>query len=417
MRQKVSLEEALEIMLSFARPLETTTINLAEALGMALAEDITSPHPLPPFDRSPLDGYALRAADTTRADQKHPAIFTVTETVYAGHTSESEVRPGTAIGITTGAPIPSGADCVVRFEDTGREGDRLLIYASLKQGQNVVRAGEDVAKGEKVLTAGTVVDAGVTGLLVALGKNEVKVYRRPRVFVFSTGDELLLPNEALKKGKIYDSNLPALAAQVREAGGSPLLGGLCLDDRMMIAKTIAGGLAKTDLVISTGGVSVGERDLFKEAMEEAGVELLFWKTGFKPGMPVMCGHKEGRLVVGLSGNPAAAMTSFTLLVRPVIRNLSGYREIFQPRVQVRMAEDFPKGGKQRRFVRAVVQWQDGGYIARLAGSQSPGVLRSLAKGNALIDVPADYGPLRIGEIMEAILIKQAEPSNNPNRGR
>lgn len=403
MLQMIPLERARELMLSVIKPLEVINISLTEAQGMALAEDVTAPHPLPPFDRSPLDGYALRASDTAGAGPEHPAALAVTETIHAGHVAGGKVEPGTAMGIMTGAPIPPGADCVIRFEDTRREGDRVLVFTPLKPGQNIVRAGEDVRQNERVLAAGTTIDAGVIGLLAALGRTTVTVHRRPQVFLFSTGDELSKPDTPLAPGKIYDSNAPAIAAQVREAGGTPVVAPSCPDDREAIARSIGRGLEMGDLVISTGGVSVGERDVVKDAMVRAGVEPLFWRAGFKPGTPVVCGHREGRLVVGLSGNPAAAMISFTLLVRPVLLRLGGHRQIFLPRVQARMAEAFPKGGKQRRFVRAVVWWQDG-YLARPAGLQSPGALRSLVEGNALIDVPAGHGPLKEGEMVEAILL-------------
>ncbi|OAT84837.1 molybdopterin molybdotransferase MoeA [Desulfotomaculum copahuensis] len=405
MRQMIPLEEARQIMLDAVRPLETIKVDLPDAFGMALAEDVTAPHPLPPFDRSPLDGYALRAADTVAAGREHPAALTVTETIYAGHTAKGTVEPGTAMGIMTGAPLPPGADCVIRFEDTRREGNQVYIFSPLQPEQGVIHAGEDVAAGETVLTAGVTVDAGVTGLLAALGQTRAAVRRQPRVALFSTGDELLEPYSPLVPGRIYNSNLPALAAQVREAGGIPLPGGNRPDQTALITATIEQALKVSDLIVSTGGVSVGERDVVKEAMEAAGVEPLFWRAGFKPGTPVVCGRKDGRLVVGLSGNPAAAMITFILLVRPVLRRLGGHREIDLPRVQARMAVGFPKGGRQRRFVRAVVRWRDGGYLARPAGLQSPGAMRSLVEGNALLDVPAGHGPLKEGEMVEAILIK------------
>lgn len=404
MRQMVPLEEAQKLLLNVIQPLEAIEVDLLQARGMALGEDIIAPHPLPPFDRSPLDGYALRAADTTGACKEKPVALQVVESIHAGQLSRNAIQPGTAVAITTGAPIPAGTDCVIRFEDTRREGETVFIPYPLSAGENVVQAGEDIAAGEVALPAGRTVDASAVGMLAALGYGQVKVHRRPRVAVFSTGDELLSPGEPLLPGKIYNSNLYAVASEVAEAGGEALLLESVPDETEPVAEQFRRGLSTADLVISTGGVSVGERDVVKEAMVKAGAQIIFWKVGLKPGTPVVCAQKDGRLLIGLSGNPAAAMIVFILLVRPVLLRLGGHRDLFLPRVKARMAEAFPKGGKQRRFVRAQVWWQDDGFLARPAGLQSPGALRSLVEGNALIDVPAGHGPLKPGETVEVILL-------------
>lgn len=403
MREMVPLEEARQILLELVKPLETVETDLLKAVGMALAKNIVAPRPLPPFDRSPLDGFAFRSVDTAGASGENPAKLYITETIYAGHAAKGRVEPGTAAGIATGAPIPPGADCVARFEDTRREGQYVIIYKPFSQNENIIRAGKDIAGGELALPAGWELNPPAVALLAALGYTKVPVHRRPRVSVFSTGDELLPLGRPLLPGKMYNSNLYTIAAQVAEAGGEAVLLENAGDDEELVSKQFIKGLDMADLVISTGGVSVGERDVVKNAMKNAGAELLFWKVACKPGTPVTCGLREGRLLIGLSGNPAGAMVTFTLLVRPLLRLMSGQRELFLPRVQARMAEDLPKGGKMRRFIRAVVRWQDG-YVAWPVGMQGHGVLKSLVEGNALIDVPENHGFMQTGDSIEVLLL-------------
>jgi molybdopterin molybdotransferase len=241
-------------------------------------------------------------------------------------------------------------------------------------------------------------------LLAALGYAKVPVHRRPRVSIFSTGDELVPLDQPLSPGKIYISNLYAIAAQVAEAGGEAVLLESAGDNEELVTKQFVKGLDAADLVISTGGVSVGERDVVKKAIKNTGAELLFWKVACKPGSPVTCGLLEGRLLIGLPGNPAAAMIMFNLLVRPLLRLMSGQRELYLPRVKARTAKDLSKGGRQRRFIPAVVRWQDDGYMVWPAGSQRPGAMKPLAESNALIDIPEVHGPLHAGELVEVLLL-------------
>lgn len=407
MRQLVSLEEANDLLLRLVHPLEEVEVDLLQAQGLALARDVAAKEPFPPFDRSPLDGFALRAADTKGAAWDKPCILQVVETIGAGHAAVHEVVPGIAIGIATGAPIPRGADCVVRFEDTRLDGDHLLVQTPLSPGQNVLRRGNEFASGAVLLRSGRTIDPAAIGMLAALGRKTVTVHRRPRVAVFSTGDELIPLGQKLTYGKIFTSNCYAVAAQVREAGGEAILMGSAPDLEDAVASCFVEGLEKADLVISTGGASAGKRDVVKSAMLKAGAGLIFWKAAFKPGTAVAFGFSNGRVLAGLSGNPNAAMVSFALLVRPLIRRLGGHRELFLPRVKGCLSIAYPGGGKVRRFVQARTWWQDRIMTCpvNLKGSAA---FRSTIDGNSLIDLPAGHGPLQAGETVAIVLL--AEPA-------
>jgi molybdopterin molybdotransferase len=292
---------------------------------------------------------------------------------------------------------------VVRFEDTLQDGDRLLVQNPLLPGQNLVRTGKDFPAGAVVLKAGLKIDSAAIGLLAILGHSTVPVHRRPRIAVFSTGDELVHLDQKLDYGKIYASNRYTVAAQVKEAGGEPVLLSSAPDREDAVAECLTQGLLETDLVISTGGASVGRRDVAKSAMVRAGAELIFWKAAFKPGTAVVFGFANGRVLAGLSGNPTTAMVSFSLLVRPLIRRLGGHRELFLPRIEGYLSRDYPKGSKVRHFIQASTWWQERIMTCpvNLPGSAA---LRSSIDTNSLIDLPAGGAPLKAGERVSIVLL-------------
>jgi molybdopterin molybdotransferase len=404
MLQSISMEKALEILKSYAATVGIEDISIADSFERTLAEDIVAGFPLPPFRRSPLDGYALRASDTAGANGESPVPLLVTQTVYAGEVPAKPLLTGEATAVTTGAPLPRGSDTVIKFEDILREGDTIWIHSPLRAGENVVPQGEDIARGEKVLEAGTNITPAAVGLLASLGLEKVRVYKKPRVAIFSIGDELLEVGQTLMPGKIYNSNLYTLAAQVREAGGTAVPHGTIPDEKTAIALAIKRALAEYDMIITTGGASVGGKDLVREAIGFSGANTLFWKIGMKPGTPAVCGEKEGKLIVGLSGNPSAAMITFIMLVRPILRAMGGKKSGNLPEVNALMEESFEKRSKQRRLLRSVVTWENGAYHAVPAGIQSPGALKSMLLCNALIDIPAGHGPLQAGEEVKALLL-------------
>jgi molybdopterin molybdotransferase len=404
MLQSISMEKALEIFQEYATTVGIEEISIADSFERILAENIVAGFPLPPFCRSPLDGYALRAADTAGADEANPASLRITQTIYAGEVPTEPLSSGETAAVTTGAPLPEGSDTVIKFEDIRREGDTISIRSALRAGENVVPQGEDIAQGEKVLEKGTHITPAAVGLLASLGFVKVSVYKKPRVAVISLGDELLEVGQALRPGKIYNSNLYSLAAQIREAGGAAFPLGIIPDEKTAIAGALNNALAEYDMILTTGGASVGGKDLIKGAIALSGATTLFWKVGMKPGTPAVCGEKDRKLIVGLSGNPSAAMITFLMLVRPLLRAMAGKRSGNLPEVSAVMEQPFTKKSSQRRLLRAVVAWKDGAYHAIPAGIQSPGALKSMVICNALIDIPAEHGPLHTGEEVKALLL-------------
>jgi molybdopterin molybdotransferase len=398
------MEKALDILRNYASRTDIEDIHVADSFDRILAEDIVAGFPLPPFRRSPLDGYALRASDTAGADGENPVALRITETVYAGEVPAKPVLAGETTAVTTGAPLPHGSDTVIKFEDIHREGETILVRTPLRAGENVVLQGEDTAPGEKVLVKGSNITPAAVGLVASLGIEKVRVYKKPRVAVFSIGDELLEVGQAMQPGKIYNSNLFTLSAQIREAGGIPFTKETVSDDKTSIADALKHALADYDMIITTGGASVGSKDLIKEAIKLSGANTLFRHVGMKPGSAVVCGEKDGKLIVGLSGNPSAAMITFIMLVRPILRVMGGKNAGYLPEVSAKMEEPFQKPSKQRRLLRSLLTWKNGTYYAVPAGTQSPGALKSTLLCNALIDIPAGHGPLQTGEEVKAILL-------------
>lgn len=404
MLESIPLETALDIFQQYAKTVGSEEISITDSFERVLAEDIVAGFPVPHFSKSPLDGYALGAADTAAASKENPACLRITQTVFAGDVPGKPLLTGEAAAVTTGAPVPEGSDAVVKFEDIHREGDTLSVFTPLRAGENYIPQGEDVACGEKVLARGSNITPAAVGLLASLGLQRVTVFRKPRVAVFSTGDELLDVSEPLKPGKIFNSNLYTLSAQIREAGGEACVCGTLPDDKTVIARALRQAVTENDMVITTGGASVGGKDLIKEAIVLSGANTLFWKVGMKPGTPAVCGEKDGKLIVGLSGNPSASMITFLILVRPLLVAMAGKSSVNLPGVSALMEEPFKKQSRQRRFLRSVVTWKNGAYYAVTAGIQSPGALKSMLLCNALIDIPAGHGPLHAGEKVKAILL-------------
>ncbi len=402
MKYMVPLEEAQKLLLQLVKPLEPVELDLLQARGLVLAVDVPAPGPVPPFSRSHFDGFALQSNDIAWASPESPARLLVTRSLKAGQFAPAGVDPGTAMAIVTGAPVPSGADCVVRFEVVRREGEDIVLSAPLKPGQGIMPAGGDVAAGDCVIQPGTLITPPAIGVLAALGHSRIKVHRRPRVAIFATGDELQALGQPLDSGKIYNSNLYTMAALASEAGVEPVLLDAVPDEEELIVRQFEQALSVADLVISTGGAAAGERDLASAAIERCGAQLLFQRIDITPGKHIVCGLKDGCLLLGLSGKPASAVAAFTLLARPLLRRMGGHRELFLPRIEATLVEGIPGGFAGRLLVRAEVWYRDG-YRARPT-PRGAGSLLSLTAGNALIDLPAGCGPLQSGEKVSAILI-------------
>ena len=393
----ISLEEAVVQMTGPLSPLGTEILPLERTLSRTLAADVAAPLDQPPFDRSPLDGYALRSADLAGADRDHPAVLEVVDTVYAGDEARIPVGPGQAVRLMTGAMLPPGCDCVVPQEDTDR-GDPVSVFVSLKPFQNYVYQGEDYRKGTLLLEKGTRLDAAALGVLAGAGITEVEVYRRPRVGLLTTGDEVVSPGTPLPAGKIYGSNQMLLAARLAELGVETETAHQG-DDPAAVAEAMRELLEICDVLLTTGGVSVGDKDIFHQALPLLGAERIFWRVNLKPGTPAMYSVYEGKPILSLSGNPFAAFTTFELLARPLLAALSGEEG---PRWGEGVLDTpFPKASPRRRFIRGRYE---NGHIT-LPEGHSSGMLASLVGCNCLAELPAGSPPAEAGTRVRILLLE------------
>jgi len=401
MENQISVEHGQQLLLEHAAPpSEIEQLPVSEALGRVLWEPAKARIDQPPFNRSPLDGYALRHSDVQAASRAHPAVLSVCRAIYAGDPPGPPLSPGTAARIMTGAPIPEGATCVIRQEATAEQDGVVQVFTSLSEHENFCFQGEDVKRGTMLIPAGQRLGAAHIGVLAGQGYNSVRVYRRPRVYILSTGSELAVPGSSLSPGKIYESNRAALSARSTELGAQVLPGASVVDDPERIAASLSGILPACDLLVTTGGVSVGERDYLPEVASRIGSSVLFKGVAAKPGGPVMALTLSGKLLLCLSGNPFAAWTTFELLAVPVIRRLAGEREVIPRRVRGVLDSPFPKASSGRRFVRARIE---GGTVFVAAGGHGSGMLSGLVGCNCLLDIPAGSGALAAGDPVEALL--------------
>jgi molybdopterin molybdotransferase len=400
-----TIEEARSIVLGEAGPLPKERRPLAESLNMVLAEGLAATHDVPPFDNSAMDGYAVLASDTTKASSEHPAALALTYTIQAGHSGSSELQPGEAARIMTGAPLPKGADAVVQLEVVEEAGDSVLIFGATRPGNNVREAGGDVSAGERVLESGTVLGPAEIGMAASLGLSTIAVHRRPRVAIVSTGSELVDVGRPLGPGKIYNSNGYSLRALCQQLGIEPDVLGIAADDREATTQLIAKGL-EYDVLLTSGGVSVGAFDFVKEVQAELGVERLLWGVAMKPGKPLVFGKRGGTLVFGLPGNPVSAMVGFELFVRPALLSLMGYRITARPRHKATIVEDL-QALEERVHVVRVRMWHDGAsWNATSTGDQGSGRMRSMVGANGLVFVPAASAGFKAGDEVDVVLLSE-----------
>ncbi len=392
----LGVDEARDRILAAVGHLPAIDLPIGDAIGLTLAADIVSGWNLPPFDNSAMDGFALRAADTGGASPDAPASLRVSGTVAAGHAADAEIGPGEAIRIMTGAPIPTGADAVERVERaTDLGGDRIAIASPVKRGDNIRPAGEDVRDGDTILRAGATLDASTIALLAATGHGAAPVHRRPRVGVLVTGDEVMPPGTELQPGQIFNSNGPMLAALVREAGGEPVDLGTAGDTPEGLRERLAqtDGL---DLLLTTGGVSVGDFDIVKAVLRSTG-DVALWSVRIRPGKPLAFGRLGEVTVIGLPGNPVAAAVAFLQFTRPAIRRMLGCRTTGLPEIEATMHDRVVNRGRRTLFGRVRVERISGGYVATLAGAQGSAILSSFAAANGLVVVPEDVDIVEPGD--------------------
>lgn len=405
---KIEPHEALRIVLSAATKLPSTEVALVDIDGYVLAEDITAGHNVPPFDNSAMDGYALQAADIAGAGEDNPASLELIDEQPAGKSTDIKVVPGTAIKIMTGAPVPAGADIVVPVERTHFAGDRVEIPAPLRIGANIRKAGEDMAAGSLAASAGTVVNPAIVGLLASLGYSRIKVTDKPKVAVIGTGNELVAVDQPLAPGKIRDSNSYALTAQARACGARVTRLGVAGDTKASVDNLVKKALADADVVVTSGGVSVGDYDFVKDVMTDLGAQLKFWGVRQKPGKPLAFWVLKDKLIFGLPGNPVASMLCFEEYVRPALLKMMGRTKLLRPVVVARLTHDLKKKPGRTHFIGVRVEATDSPYKATVNGRQGSGIIKSLAGADGVAIVPADVSEVKAGESLEVQLIELPE---------
>jgi molybdopterin molybdotransferase len=400
----LSVEEALERVLGAFHPLEPERVPILEVLGRVLAGDVHADVDVPPHANSSMDGYAVRAADTAGAGRRAPVRLRVVGELAAGYVTGTAVAPGTAIRIMTGAPIPPGADAVVRVEDTAAAGEWVEVCAEVPVDQYVRPAGEDVRRGEVVLRRGTIIRPQEVGMLATLGQSQVPVTRRPRVAILATGDEVVEIDAPLAPGKIRNANSFSNAAQVVKHGGTPVMLGIARDRVEELTEKISAGLAQgVDLFLTSGGVSVGDFDLVKDVLAAEG-EINFWRVRMKPGKPLAFGRIGGVPVLGLPGNPVSVMVSFEMFVRPAILKMLGVPRWERPTVEATLMDGVKHKDSRRHYLRVRVEAHEGGYRAYLTGGQGSGILSSMVKANGLAIIPEDWTHAEAGARVSVILL-------------
>lgn len=404
MNKGITYEAARHIAANAVLPLGKEPVPLDQAYGRILAEPLIAKEHVPPFDRSPYDGYALRSWDVQNASPDSPVTLRVLEEIPAGGVAHHTVTEGTAVKVLTGAPIPPGADTVCMFEKTLFTDDTVTIFYPSKYGSNIVRMGEDVQKGTILAPEGTRIDPGLAGTLAAQNVTHPMVYRRPQVGLISTGSELVSPGEPLEPGKIYNSNAYTFSAVLHKLGCVPQYLGTAGDSVREIADFIRQGLERCDALILTGGVSVGDYDLTPEAMTEAGATMLFRRVDMKPGMACAYGVCEGKLICGLSGNPASSITNFYAVAYGAFRKLCGWKEILPQEIQVTLKQPFRKKSPCTRFLRGQLELQDGSVLMAMPEDQGNVVLSSTIGCDVMAVVPAGSGPLDRGTKLKGFLL-------------
>jgi molybdopterin molybdotransferase len=404
----ISVEEALERMLGEIKALNVTQLALPEALGLVLAEDVVAQEDMPPFANSAMDGFALLSRDSQPRDG-HPARLRVTGGVAAGYVADHQVEEGTAMRIMTGAPVPPGADTVIEVELTRSDrpdSEWVEIMKAVTPGNNIRPAGEDMQRGQTVLLRGTEIGPWEIGVLATVGWAKVAVTRRARVAVLSTGDEIVDVDQPLQPGKIRNSNGYLLEAAIRQAGAEPHRLGIAQDTIESLREKFSEAM-KYDLIITSGGVSVGDFDLVKNIMTEQG-EINFWRINMRPGKPVAFGHIGGVPLLGLPGNPVSAAVTFELFGRPVIRKMLGHTRLLRPQIDVVVEDGINERVMRRHYVRAHVTWQNGRFLARTTGNQGSHITTSLLNANALVIVPEGGAQIHPGEMAKAIMLDWPE---------
>lgn len=391
----ISYEQARQVILENIAPAGIEQVDLVDAVGRVLVEDVVAPWDMPLWDNSAMDGYAVRRADCSRV----PCKLKVTGYIPAGATAEGiEVKAGCAVKIMTGAPVPAGADAIVPLEETeDTSGEQVVIQAQVAALQHIRSRGEDVHSGQSVISAGTMVRPPEVSMLASLGRSRVAVFLRPTVAILSTGDELIEVGRTPGVGEIINSNTLALAAAVREAGGIPRVVGIARDNMESHREKLQEGL-KSDMLVTSAGVSAGDRDLVRVVLEELGVKQIFWKVGIKPGKPTAFGVRDGKPVFSLPGNPVSSLITFEEFVRPSLLRMMGQRQVLRPTFRATLRDDIKNRESDRTTLLRIRLERDGDrFFAITSGKQQTGLLKTMVNSAAIAVIPPERGFMAAGE--------------------
>jgi len=395
----LSFEAARTMILESVIPLPPEAVSLLDVVGMVIAEDIRAPWDMPLWNNSAMDGFAVRAEDCVAGQ-----TLTVDGYIPAGGSASGiTVKLGGAVKIMTGAPAPAGCDAIVPIEETVEKNGKLILTGQVRSGDHLRIRGEDVSKGELVIAAGTALRPAEINMLASFGYRTAPVFRRPKVAILSTGDELVEPGEDIGTGQIFNSNDYSIAAAVKQLGGEPVLLGIARDDRQSLTEKIAAGLEE-DVLITTAGVSMGDHDLVCDVLKALQVERRFWKVDIKPGRPTAFGLKNGKPVFSLPGNPVSSMITFEQFVRPALLKMMGHQRVIKPLVRAVMQETIKKKPGRVQFLRVRVVNDGQRLVAASSGDQNTGILRTLLRANGIAVLPADLEQLPSGEEIDVHLI-------------
>lgn len=393
-----AFEEARRIILNSVSPLGIERVALLDSLGMIVAEDIVAPWDMPSFDNSAMDGFAVREADC-----REPVSLGIAGYIPAGGAAITPLEPGCAIRIMTGAPIPPGCDAVVPVEETEESNNQVRIMGAVSHRQHIRFKGEDVSCGETIIAAGTLIRPPEISMLASFGRAFVPVWRKARVAILSTGDELIELGESVEPGRIINSNALSLAAAVMEIGAHPVILGIARDNPESHREKLLEGL-KADALITSAGVSAGDRDLVRDILKELGVEQLFWKVDIKPGGPTAFGMKDGRPVFSLPGNPVSTMVTFEEFVRPAILRMMGHRRVLKPFIRAVLKSKAKKKPGKINFLRVRLAFEEGRYLAYSSGDQNTGILKTMLMADAIAMLPADHTEFSPGEEVDVHIL-------------
>jgi len=406
-RTGITVSEARDEILGAVGPMGKETVDLRSATGRILAESVEADRLIPPHDNSAMDGYAVRSEDLSE-----PGELQVVLDLPAGHPTDRKLGPGEAARIMTGAAIPDGADAVVMQEETERQGDTVQVQRAVRPGEHIRRAGNDVRPGTPIAQAGGAITPALAGMLASIGRTSVSVIGRPRVAILATGDELVEPDRLVDDGKIASSNSYTLYSAIQEIGAEPVYLGIAPDTPEDIAASFRSALS-CDVVVSTGGVSVGDRDWIKQVLADLGGRMKLWRVNMKPGAPLAFSLLEGKPVFGLTGNPVSTMVTFEHFVRPTLLRMMGHKKIFRSVVRARLSDDYTKQAGRTHFVRVALERDAAGWLAKPTQSQSSGVLLSMvqADGLAVVEGAETHAPK--GTEVSVLMLRSSELSEEP----